>query len=76
MCLWAAATEAVPQADKAQAVEDVDDVEEFENELDAMVVEDDAPSEEPPSPRRLRYPASSAECRPLLSVGADCGTLL
>lgn len=54
MCLWAAATEAAPQTDKAQAGEEVDDIEEFENELDAMVVEDDAPSEEPPSPRRLR----------------------
>ena len=54
MCLWAAATEAAPHADKAQEEERVDDVEEFENELDAMVVEDEAPSEEPPSPRKLR----------------------
>lgn len=68
MCLWAAATEAAPQADKAKEREEVGDVEEFENELDAMIVEveddADAPSEEPSSPRRLRYAQPAAECRP------------
>lgn len=56
MCLWAAATETAPRADKARE-EEVDDVEEFENELDAMVVDGDAgaPSGEPPSPRKLRW---------------------
>lgn len=58
-CLWAAATEAVPQAAHAKAKGEVGDVEEFENELDAMAVEDgdeDVPTEEkrPNSPRRLR----------------------
>lgn len=87
MCLWAAATEVAPQAGKAQEEEEVDGVEEFENELDAMVVEDDAPSEEPPSPRRLRcvlllYTAVGAECRrPYCCIctaeGADdCGAPL
>lgn len=55
MCLWAAATEAAPRVGKAQTADELDDVEEFESELDAMVVEGDAPSEEHPSPRRLRY---------------------
>ncbi|CAM9302431.1 unnamed protein product [Ectocarpus fasciculatus] len=65
MCLWAAATRTQHQAaprranknkpDAAAGVEE-DDVEGFENELDAMAVEgddDDAPPEERPSPRRL-----------------------
>lgn len=57
MCLWAAATEAVPQVANAKGEEEVDDIEDFENELDAMVVEDEdvtAQGERPPSPRRLR----------------------
>ncbi|CBJ26275.1 conserved unknown protein [Ectocarpus siliculosus] len=60
MCLWAAATQAAPRrADKPAAAAGVeeDDVEVFENELDAMVVEgdgDDAtPEGRPSSPRRL-----------------------
>eukprot|EP00752_Nemacystus_decipiens_P011907 g10558.t1 len=53
MCLWAAATDVAPQEDRATEEEEVDDIEEFETELDAMVVEDDAPSEEPPSPRKV-----------------------
>ncbi|CAM9571599.1 unnamed protein product [Ectocarpus sp. 12 AP-2014] len=60
MCLWTAATRAAPRgADKpaAAAGAEEDDVEGFENELDAMVVEgdgDDAtPEERPSSPRRL-----------------------
>lgn len=63
-CLWAAVTtaaasKAAPQVDNATAVDPVDGVEEFESQLDAMVVEEDddapAPSEKPPSPRRQRY---------------------
>ncbi|CAM9326224.1 unnamed protein product [Ectocarpus sp. 6 AP-2014] len=60
MCLWAAATQAAPRrADKPAAAAGVeeDDVEVFENELDAMVVESDGddstPEERPSSPRRL-----------------------
>jgi len=60
MCLWAAATEAAPQATDAKGGGEVGDIEEFENELDAMAVEDgeeeDVPEEEErrTSPRRLR----------------------
>lgn len=70
MCLWAAATRQAPprRADKPAAAAGVeeDDVEGFENELDAMVVEgddDDAPPEEhPSSPRRLRYACMHIYC--------------
>lgn len=55
MCVWAAATEATPQVDETSAA---DSVKEFEDELDAIaagVDDEEAPLEEPSSPRRLRY---------------------
>lgn len=79
MCLWAAATQAAPRrADKPAAAVGVeeDDVEGFENELDAMVVEgdgDDAtPEERPSSPRRLRCVLHMHTATALYSSSRPC----
>lgn len=68
----AAATEAAPPVDKATAVQPVDDVEEFESEMDAMMVDDDdapAPSEKPPSPGRMRYSSTRSNASGMCNVG-------
>lgn len=68
LCCWAAATEAVPDVGK-----EIAGLEDFENELGLMVTEsedeeqEEEPSNDTPSPGRLRWVVGLVHASPLTS---------